>query len=713
MKNKKLFVLLSSFVLSLCALQGCKKSENTIIPDDDTYIYVDEHNVATTGYEDVHVNPKDTYFQGVHQFTYSETNKPFVKNGVTQYKVVVPDDINSDIALARDEFVHFFKIATDIDIEAISDRNLTFNKDDKYISIGQTSLLRGSGLRIDYEELTKDGCRIMTKGAVVMIVGGSDIGTINAVYDFLHIYFRFEVYSPDVYEIDRNVRNISLYNFDVKDIPDIPHRGKNYGFLSPGSGNYDQSKYGYRMRMTKGRGYYFMPVYRDFDYGSASKISTNTNTWVPFDLHSSTHPSWFSDLCSAGKEQLCYTAHGDAEELEALTDFVFRKAVFSLQHFTPEEYPDMNVITFTMEDNFNTCNCEHCQAAEHRYGAKVAPLVMFVNEVARRIKAWMNENPQYYREGFQIIYFAYNDYVDAPVVYNEKTKSYAPSAPEMVLEDNAGVYLAVIDRCDFQFDFFNNPIHNGGVTQNMSTKETIDSWGALTDSTYLWLYQTNFALFTYFYDSFSFYTQPMYNYISSKGLKLFFAQGQDTNASGFTGTNFNNLKAYLNAKLSWDSTLDQNTLINRYFKAMYGSAYKQAKNYFGLLRSYNYKMLENNWDVLVNARSIYNRIDKRQYHSLSGLLSLINEIDKAKQIITDDINYSETQKKLYMNNLEAEALYPLYATLDLFGDIDLNYYDCINLARRIIQLAQDLRLEGMSTRESGGTSIMDMPNDYL
>ena len=59
-----------------------------------------------------------------------------------------------------------------------------------------------------------------------------------------------------------------------------------------------------------------------------------------------------------------------------------------MRGFPREQYPDMNVITFTMEDNFNTCNCEHCQALKERYGASIAPLVLFVNEVARRLKAW-------------------------------------------------------------------------------------------------------------------------------------------------------------------------------------------------------------------------------------------------------------------------------------------------------------------------------------
>lgn len=716
MKINKFVVLSMSLIFSLCSLTGCKKQSGpseSVGVEDDRYIYIDEHNVATTGYEDVHVDADKTYFQGVHNFKYTTSSKPFVKGGATTYKLVIPDKASNFISLARDEFTHFFKIATEIDIECISDRDLTYNKNDKYISLGQTSLLETSGLKINYSELTNDGCRIITKGSTIFVVGGTDIGTLNATYDLLHLYFRYEQYSPDVYEIDKNVKNLVLYNFDVTDIPDVPHRAKNYGFLTPGSGDYDQSKYGYRLRMTKGRGEYFMPVYREFDYGSYSALSTNTNTYVPYDLYAADHPKWFSDLSTTGKVQLCYTAHGDENEYNALIDLVVEKIKFSMVRFTPADYPDKNVITFTMEDNFNICNCEHCKAMEREYGAISSTLITFVNKVAKKIDEWQKkpENAAYYRENFQIIYFAYNGFVDAPIKVNGDG-SYSPSAPEMVLEKNTGVYLAVIDRCDFQFDFFNNPIHPGGVTQNMGTKETIDSWGALTDSTYLWLYQTNFGLFPYFFDSFSFYSQPMYNYIASKGLKMFFAQGQDTQESGSMGTNFNNLKAYLNAKLTWDSTLDEDTLINRYFKAMYGTAYKQMKNYFGFLRAYNHQVIESHYDTLVNPRSIYNAMAKREYYSLEGLQSLIKEIDKARAII-ESSSYDATQRKVYLNNIEAEALFPLYAELQLYGDIDLSHEDCLALAKRLAQDVIDLRIEGMSTREHGNSLVSDLPNDYL
>lgn len=716
MKNNKLLVISMSLLLSLGTLVGCKDkggNNESVGKDDDRYIYIDEHNVATTGYEDVHVDSSTLYYQGVHDFKYTTSGKPFVKGGVTTYKLVIPEEATSIVTLARDEFTHFFKIATGIDIECILDKGMSYNKNDKYISLGQTSLLASSGLKINYDELTYDGVRIITKGSTIFAVGGSDYGTLHAVYDLLHLYFRYEQYSPDVYEIDKNVKNLVLYNFDVKDIPDVPHRAENYGFLIPGSGNYDQANYGYRMRMSKSRGAYFMPVYREFDYGSRSVLSTNTNTYVPYDLWADKHPKWFSDLCTSGKYQLCYTAHGDQEEYDALVNFVAEKIKFSMKRFTPDLYPDKSVITFTMEDNFNICNCEHCKAYERQYGAISSTLITFVNKVGKIIDEWQRlpENAYLFRENFQIIYFAYNGFVDAPITINADG-SYSPSSPEMVLEKNTGVYLAIIDRCDFQNDFFNNPIHPGGVNQNMGTKETIDSWGALTNSIYLWLYQTNFGNYGYFFDTFAFYNQPMYNYISSKGLKMFFAQGQDTKESGSMGTNFNNLKAYLNAKLSWDSTLDQTTLINRYFKAMYGTAYKQMLNYFGLLRSQYRQTLEENWGTLVNPRSIYNGIAKREFQSFEALQGLIKEIDRARAII-ETSEYNAAQRKIYLNNIEAEALYPLYATLQLYGDIELTYEDRINLAKRLAQDVIDLRIEGMATRENGGSLISDLPNDYL
>jgi hypothetical protein len=48
--------------------------------------------------------------------------------------------------------------------------------------------------------------------------------------------------------------------------------------------------------------------------------------------------------------------------------------------------PDVNAFSVSMADGYNYCECEKCKAAEKKYGSKSAPLMLFLNEVAREAK---------------------------------------------------------------------------------------------------------------------------------------------------------------------------------------------------------------------------------------------------------------------------------------------------------------------------------------
>ena len=60
----------------------------------------------------------------------------------------------------------------------VSDNGLTFNPQDKYISVGNTEILATSGVAVEQDKLTSDGYRIVTKGNTVIIAGPSDYGTL-------------------------------------------------------------------------------------------------------------------------------------------------------------------------------------------------------------------------------------------------------------------------------------------------------------------------------------------------------------------------------------------------------------------------------------------------------------------------------------------------------------------------------------------------------
>lgn len=640
-------------------------------------------------------------FVGIHQFNAPETDKYLLKDGVCDYVVVIPNNPSQKERVAREEFCYFFKKATGIELLYYEDDELEDDTNKHIISLGRTKYLASSGIDVSLKELKVEGLKIETKGENIYICGGADSGTVYGVYDFMKVTFNYAQYSPDYFEIDQGVKTKKLLNYQIKNIPDIPLRALGFDYFNGGSTNYDYSHYGYRMRMEKGRGYYFMPVYRLYDTSSQSVTSTNTNTYVPYDVWNTIHPKWFSEKCSTGKYQLCYTAHGDEAERAALVQEVARKIEFSLKTFDPINYPEMNVITFTMEDNFNTCDCEECNKQSEKYGAQSGPLNVFVNDVGAEVEAWMNDpdNAAYKRDDFHIIYFAYNAYEPAPAKYNEEKKCWEPTYPEVRLRSNVGVYFAEINIIDYQQSLFSE--------QNKDGKDAFDAWESISDFMYYWTYETNFAYQMYFYDTFDFYTQEMYNYVASKGIDMFFGEAQER--CGSNGINWNALKGYLDSKLGWDSTLNQQDLMDDYFRAMYGDAQYDMRNLFNLIRSHNAKLLTD-YPEFSCLRSCYNLVRDAKYYPLTTLESFISLVDQAKLKVE---KLKRTDVDLYNKicaHIEAEAVSYLYIILDLHMN-EITYDRKAQILDRLYADAKLLSIENMQIRE-GGSQLISMLDGF-
>lgn len=631
-------------------------------------------------------------FQGVHNFDYTVSETDFIKNGATEYTIVIPEAASDIIKIAAQEFQYLLEIATGATIRTQSDLNLAHAPSNQYISIGETSLLASSGLQINREKLTPDGVRIVTKDNTVYLVGGSDYGSLYAVYDFMQVAFHYEQYFSDCMEIDKNVKNLKLYNFNVEDIPDIPLRAVNYGFLETGGENYDKSMFGYRMRMAKDRGEYFMPIFSDYKTNSSSAKSTNTNTYLPYNTYYEQHKDWYSDNCINGEYQLCYTAHGNEAELQLMVEECAKKIAFSMQHFTPEKFPDMNVVTLTMEDNFQTCTCQECLylASDEVYGSEAGAVIVFMNRVGELVEQWQNlpENAAYKRENFKLIFFAYNSFENPPVRQNANGE-YVPLNESVRCRENVGVYLAICNNMEYQTSFFDEI--------NSLGREQLAGWSALTDFVYFWTYETNFKYYMYLYDSFNFFNAEAYRFIASYEPAMFFAQGQL--ASGDSGTTWNNLKAYLNAELSWDCSQDTNELMDKWFNAMYREAAQEMKEYFHAMRLYNTSMMEANGFYKI--RSNYNNVAKREYWPLATLDAWVKACDNAKLTVA---KYKTKNPELYQsicNHIETEAVSPIYMILTLYKN-QISSTRRAELTDRILQDITDLGLERKRIQESSG-----------
>ena len=562
---KKSWKILISVILALCASLGSIACKSNTPEESDPN--ESDYNVERVTYE------------GTHVLTAPDTNKDFVKDGATEYKIVMVEGYASDAVLknAKDEFVYFFKQATGITMQVLSDEDVSYSDANKYISIGDTSLFRSSGIELDKKALTEEGVRIVTKGNTIYLNGGSNYGVLFAVYDFLQIYFNFDNYYTDCWDIDEGVTDLKLKHFDVTDIPDIPFRSANYSseyYYSYGSArDYDSLNAGNRMRMPRRYGNLLMPIhtYTDETIPDGKNHSStsdnprssihNSNYYLPRAQYQKDHPNWFG---SQGV-QLCYTAHGNEQDLEEMIRLCAEKIEYSLKRYTPEDYPNYNIVTLTVEDGGRECQCDSCIAAAKKYKAESAPVILFVNRVNKLVREWLaeNENAAYRRDNFHIVFFAYNAYVGAPVITDENSGEFVATAPEIMCDEGVGVFTAYSSGSYRYYEPFYSEL-------NVEGRDQMKKWALLSDFVMAWTYSTNFRLFMYPCDTFSFYYGGAFSYFAANNVQVLYNQAQISESRSHTA--FHLLKAYLDSKLEWDSSLDVEQLIEKFFNAMYREA---------------------------------------------------------------------------------------------------------------------------------------------
>ncbi len=607
-------------------------------------------------------------YDGSHDFKVEELDEYFIKEGQTQYKIIYSENPTKYELEAVKEFNALLKHATGLELVASNDSGLTHNPTNKYISFGKTTLFNTSGLTVNFEELENEGARIITKDNTIFLLGGKTNGIIFSVHDFMNIYFNFETYYTDVMEIDRNVTQAKLLKFDVIDIPDIALRAKNFNVYSQKSDDYDENMFRTRMRMTNARE--LLPIHKKYDKSSPSSIydSHNSEFFLPRAEYFEDHPKWFSD----NGDQLCYTAHGDEQELNLMIEECVKKIQYSLMQYSPEEYPNYNVVALNIMDNRYICSCKACSANFRKYDdCNSASTIMFMNEMAKRVDAWMElaENAAYKRE-LKYIFFAYLDLEPCPARYNEQTKKYEPIDDNVKLYKNVGVYLALLDSFEYQVSVYNDI--------NKKGRKIVEAWSDMTDYIWYWLYSANYTSNLYLYDSFNFFAEG-YSYIASHSAELLFIEAQ--NGLHALDNSWLRLKLYLDSKLSWNSSLNITELVDKWFNAMFKEAAPTMKQVFYDMRVHYNDMIANNG--LVMLRSNFNKVYDAKYWNYNAVKTWLAQMDSAKTVIEQ--LYKDTDLKTYetiINNIENECFAPAFMQLHLFSN-NLSQEEQYQLAQRV------------------------------
>lgn len=664
-------------------------------------------------------------YNGTHIYTATDTSEYFVRNGKTEYKLVIPAESSSVMTIAQKEFTDLFNDATQIDIDVVTDDEVTDASSGKYVSLGRTKLLEDSGIVVDHDVLTNDGHRIVTKGDDVYICGGADEGTVFGVHTFMGITFNYETYAYDCMEIEQTSEK-RLKNYDVTDIPDFKFRAHSTDvttYDAPAS-EYDQNMYAWRLGYygkSASRGYYYLPVHEQCDVRSASGASTNAIRWFPENIYKevatcpnldctkpaeaetslttevdnaergtkkvtcnycgevfTTHSKWFSNVATTGKRgfQLCFSARGDAEEYEAMITTALERVKWTLTYYQPGTFasrPQAYIMTLTHMDNTNACSCSACSEIMKANGYSIASVqIRFMNELARRVDAWFEEEDcpgVAWKDSFKLLFFAYNHNYVPPAYYDAGSKTYKLYDESMRLHDRV---IAWFCRENNGQEVYDGDKYFDEFETNKDFKSTIQCWKAVAgDNMHYWNYGTNYSSYMTPLDTFQYLTSEMMSFWCNQSDRFWFTQYQD-NSKG-PNSAWHGLKVYIDSQMSWNTSLEQGELVERWMKAMYKDAAPIMMELFLSQRTYHRE----------NLVGVQTQMLKTAQSWPKGVLdTLLKKIDEAKEAVA---HYKTSNPELYdevCGHIELEAVSYIFLMLEIHGTISQEekqgYVDRIN-----------------------------------
>lgn len=383
------------------------------------------------------------------------------------------------------------------------------------------------------ESLGNGGYYIAVKGKSIFIMGDTELGLRNGVYAFLYYAIGMETFSADtvIYNCGNTV--VFPYNLEIIGKADID--------LVLNSNYVADEETAHAMGMVTKSDVFVLTD--DKNYSSKEELNLfgqywhNSFVYLPYATHQENHPSWYSTTTSNGAPaQLCYTARGNEAEYRLMVATAYEKMKVYLQ-----KNPHLSTVTFTIEDNNFSCDCDACKAKREKYESDSAAVVNFTNDLADLLKA---DYPD-----ITLLFFAYNNMELAPNTVDEYTKC----------RDNVAVFYAPI-FANFTKSFYDEA--------NAAAANQIKAWSKHSQSIYLWLYNTNFNYYLFPYNSFETMAETN-RFCVQYNVKFIYWEGQwEQHAQ----TGFTALKEYMNAKLGWNANYTSDELYDKFFPAYFGGA---------------------------------------------------------------------------------------------------------------------------------------------
>lgn len=451
-----------------------------------------------------------------------------VKNGKTDYAIIVGKDASPSEKHAVHELVYYLNRISGATLPILTDpAKLAAH----CVYVGDSIPLRKSGARLDYTCMGEEGFCIQTLGDDLVITGGKLRGTMYGVYTFLDEVLGCRWYSSKVTRIPAK-STIVLGTVGMVRSPAFEYREPFYRDAFDADWAAHNRCNSSASTLDEERG-------GKVSFGSKAFCHTFASL-VPPDKYFKDHPEYYSlvngNRIHAGA-QLCLT---NPDVLQIATAQVLEWI---------EAEPSAKLFSVSQNDCGNPCQCPNCRKIVEEEGSESGPLIRFVNAIAAEV------GKRY--QGKLIETLAYQ--------YTKEPPKITRPAP------NVRIRLCPIENCIV------HPFEK--CPNNAAFVDILKRWSRITDSLYIWHYCTNFGHYLQPNPNWDelFADIPMYKRSGAKGI---FMQG---NYSPGGSGEFDELRAYVIAKMLWNPSIDPWAVVDDFLDGYYGKAGRPLRKYIDFL----------------------------------------------------------------------------------------------------------------------------------
>ncbi len=389
--------------------------------------------------------------------------------------------------------------------------------------------------------------------------------------DYLHAELGVEVFTTDCYSITHYDSDYELTEINKVCVPDTAYRFTKSKFITSDAETFRQMGY-----MPRGENIFGVSASAHQTLWFYAPPSTFNNPDDPDNYH----PKWFYDAGNTkwenyqGIEQVCFTAHGDEEELQLMKE-QFLSVMINHQYGLVRSGGRIFIIG--NEDNAYRCDCETCTASKAKYGTDNAAALIFCNDLADMMEAWMQtEEGLPYAGDFEIQFLAYEQDLLAPVKSTcigtddrgNNLYNYEP-IDGLVCNDHVSPFFAPA-HMDNKRSIY-DPV-------NTYTRDALNGWRAISDEISVYVYEVDFYDYLSPYDCIT-YMQEFYQFLSldDTNVRYLNSEGDSVNP---TSPGWKVLTTYLQSVLVKDFYADVDAATDRFFDNYFGLASESMRKYY-------------------------------------------------------------------------------------------------------------------------------------